>query len=66
MMRAVGDRMQDASWREMVENVVRATGGAAPAGVQQDNEVLDEDQAELIEEWVRGLALERKRDQAGV
>jgi len=66
MMRAVGDRMQDASWRELVENVARASGGAAPAGVEQDSEVLDEDQAELIEEWVRGLAIERKRDQAGV
>lgn len=66
MMRALGDRIQDASWREMVENVVRATGGSAPAGVERDSEVLDEDQAELIGEWVRGLALERKRDQAGV
>ena len=66
MMRALGDRLLDASWRALVENVVRATGGAAPAGVHQEVERLDEEQAERIEEWVRDLVMERKRDEAGV
>ena len=66
MMRALGDRLQDAAWRETVENVVRATGGAAPAGVAQETESLDEAQAELIETWVRELVNERRRDAAGV
>lgn len=66
LMQAVGDRVSDAAWRGMVENVVRATAGAAPAGVVQDAEELDQDKAERIEDWVRGLAIERKRDEAGV
>ena len=65
-MRTLGDRLQDAAWRELVENVVRRSGGAAPAGVQQDDETLDEQQAELIEDWLRELVLERRREEAGI
>lgn len=66
MMRALGERLQDASWREMAEKVVKASGGASPAGVQQESENLDEDQAERIEEWLRELVMERKREESGV
>jgi NADH dehydrogenase len=66
MMRTLGERLQDASWREMAEKAVKASGGAAPAGVQLETENLDEEQAELIEEWLRELVMERKRDEAGV
>jgi len=66
MMRALGERLQDASWKEMAEKVAKASGGAAPAGVQHESENLDDDQAEHIEEWLRELVMERKRDEAGV
>jgi uncharacterized protein YbjT (DUF2867 family) len=66
VMRTVGERVQDDSWREMAENVVRAAGGAAPAGVRLETETLDADQAEHIEEWLRELANARRRDEAGV
>jgi uncharacterized protein YbjT (DUF2867 family) len=66
MMRTLGEHLQDVSWREMAEKVVKASGGSAPAGVQLESENLDEDQAELIEEWLRELVMERKRDEAGV
>lgn len=66
MMRTVGERLQDASWREMADKVVRASGGTAPKGVQLETENLDDEQAELIEEWLRELVMERKRDEAGV
>ncbi|HMC55032.1 MAG TPA: complex I NDUFA9 subunit family protein [Gemmatimonadaceae bacterium] len=65
-MRAFGDRLQDAAWRELVQNVVARTGGAAPAGVQQENETLDEKQAGRIEDWLRGLVLELKHEEAGI
>ena len=65
-MRAFGDRLQDAAWRETVGNVVARSGGAAPAGVQQEDHTLDDDQAERIEEWLRDLVLERKREEAGI
>ena len=66
MMRALGERLQDASWREMAENVVKASGGSAPRGVEQEGENLDEDQAERIEDWLRELVMARKREESGV
>lgn len=66
MMRALGERLQDTSWREMAENVVKASGGSAPRGVEEESENLDDDQAELIEEWLRELVMERKREESGV
>ena len=65
-MRAVGERLQDAAWHEMALKVVKGTGGAAPAGVQQESESLDDDQAARIEEWLRDLVMARRRDEAGV
>lgn len=65
LMRTLGDRLQDASWREMVENVARDTGGTVTS-VREDSETLDEDQSEHIEEWLRGLVTERKRAEAGI
>lgn len=65
MMRTLGERLQDASWREMIENVVKDSGGAA-IGVEQGAETLDDDQAERIEEWLRDIVLERKREEAGI
>lgn len=66
LMRAIGRRLQDAAWRDMVENVVRASGGAAAAGVRQEVATLDQDQADRIEDWARDLVMARRRDEAGV
>jgi hypothetical protein len=65
LMRTLGERMQDASWREMVENVAKDSGGTV-IGVRQETETLDEEQAERIEEWLRDLVMERKRQEAGI
>lgn len=66
MMRTLGDAMQEAAWREMVQNVVRASGGSAPRGVESERTSLDAAQAERIEQWLQGLVLERKREEAGI
>jgi uncharacterized protein YbjT (DUF2867 family) len=65
MMRTLGERLQDASWREMIENVVKDSGGTA-AGVRHETETLDDEQADLIEEWLREIVMERKREGAGI
>jgi uncharacterized protein YbjT (DUF2867 family) len=65
LMRTLGERLQDASWREMVENVVKDSGGVATA-IRQESETQDDDQAERIEEWLRDLVMERKREAAGI
>ena len=41
--------------------MIQESGGAAPGGISHSDETLDEDQAELIEDWLRGLVMERKR-----
>lgn len=65
LMRTLGERMQDASWREMAENVAKESGGAVIA-IRQETETLDEEQADRIEEWLRDLVMERKREEAGI
>lgn len=65
LMRTLGERIQDAAWREMVENVARESGGTV-IGLRQETETLDDDQADRIEEWLRDLVMQRKREEAGI
>jgi uncharacterized protein YbjT (DUF2867 family) len=62
-MSTVGGRMQNATWEKMVENVVELSGGRAKDGVQDDTQTLDEDQADRVEEWLKELVMERKREE---
>ena len=45
VMNPIGARLQNATWRETVERVVKDSGGRAPNGVEQRIEKLDDDQA---------------------
>ena len=65
LMRTLGERMQDACWREMVENVAKDSGGSV-ISVREETEALDEEQADRIEEWLRDLVMLRKREEAGI
>ena len=65
MMRTLGERLQDASWREMIQNVVRVSGGHAD-GITSESETLDAAQAELIEDWLRDLVMQMKREEVGI
>lgn len=65
LMRALGDRIQDANWLQLVRNVVEASRGRSD-GAQRAEESLDEEQASRVEEWLRGLVMARRRDEAGV
>jgi NADH dehydrogenase len=60
-MKTLGESLQGLTWVGLVERMVEESGGAAPQGVQQEEDTLDEDQAELIEAWVKDLVLDRKR-----
>jgi len=61
MMKTVGERLQAKTWEALVERMVEESGGAAPQGVQHTEDVLDENQADRIEDWIRDLVMERKR-----
>jgi NADH dehydrogenase len=60
-MVAVGERLQNASWREIVENVVAESGGTAPDGVQSDEQTLEGGEAGQVERWLQSVALDRAR-----
>ncbi len=63
VMNTVGGGMQKRTWEGLVERMVSECGGAAAQGVQHEEETLDEAQAELIEEWLKDLVTERRREQ---
>ncbi|MEJ7759115.1 MAG: NAD-dependent epimerase/dehydratase family protein [Gemmatimonadaceae bacterium] len=60
-MTAVGGAVQKRTWEALVERMVTESGGAAPLGVQNEEETLNEAQADLIEDWLKELVRERKR-----
>ena len=60
-MGTIGGRMQDATWRELVQRIVAESGGDAPAGVQEESASLDGREAEWDEKWLEELARSRKR-----
>lgn len=57
----IGGRVQDANWTTLVEHVVEASGGTAPAGVQQAREKLEDDEAAAAERWIAEAVRARRR-----
>ena len=62
-MKTVGESLQSRTWESLVQKMIDESGGAAPSGIQQNEEDLDENQAERIEDWLRDLVNERKRQE---
>lgn len=59
-----GHAAQKATWRSMVEEVVRRSGGEAADGVRDETEALAEAQAERVEDWVEELVMRRRREES--
>lgn len=59
-----GHAAQKATWRSMVEEVVRRSGGEAVDGVQDDTMAVPEEEAERIERWVEELVMRRRREES--
>jgi uncharacterized protein YbjT (DUF2867 family) len=53
-LRTVGQPMQDANWRAVVQRMVEASGGTSE-GVQHESAKLDDTEAEKVEKRVRDL-----------
>ena len=62
-MRIVGEGLQAQTWETLIEARVVESGGTARGVVQHEEEDLDQDQAEIVEDWVKELVMERKRTQ---
>jgi len=62
VMRPVGEMLQSATWDKVVQSVIDASGGRATSGIQHEEAVLDTEQSELIDEWLRDLVMEQRRE----
>ena len=61
VMNPIGARLQNATWHETVERVVKESGGRAPHGVEREMAKLDEDQAREVNEWIERLVVARRQ-----
>ncbi|HUQ79598.1 MAG TPA: NAD-dependent epimerase/dehydratase family protein [Gemmatimonadaceae bacterium] len=62
VMNPIGARLQDATWRETVERVVKESGGRAADGVEHESAKLDEAQATDVNEWLERLVTARHQE----
>jgi uncharacterized protein YbjT (DUF2867 family) len=62
MMRTVGEGMQARSWESLLQAIAVESGAALVSPIQHEEETLDADKTERVEEWVKELVLERKRE----
>lgn len=67
VMRTVGESLEDAAWREMLQNVATRCGfRAGEVEVHEDAEALDDNQAMHIDDWLTDLAMGSRRARAAV
>lgn len=61
VMNPIGARLQNATWRETVERVVKESGGRAPGGVEHEFTRLDAEQAHEVNEWLERLVVAQRQ-----
>lgn len=62
-MRTVGDFLQNRTWHAVVENVVRASGGAARDGIKSESASLSDEDARAVESWLDAVVVRMKREE---
>lgn len=62
VMRPVGELLQASTWDQVVQAVVDASGGRAVGGIEHEEATLDADQSERIDEWLRELVMNQRRE----
>jgi len=62
-MRALGDRLQDHTWEQVVDAMVERSGGTSAAGVEHSSQSLDEAEAKEVESWLAEVMLRGKREE---
>lgn len=55
MLKTLGERLQDGAWRQLVQNVVKASGGRADE-VQHASKTLTPTEAAAVQRWTEELA----------
>jgi NADH dehydrogenase len=62
VMNPIGARLQNATWRETVERVVKESGGRATGGVEHEFATLDAEQAREVNEWLERLVVAQRQE----
>lgn len=60
-LRTVGERMQAANWRNVVQRVVELSGGAAPDGVRRTSHAMNEEEAHELDNWLERIVQRQQR-----
>jgi NADH dehydrogenase len=60
-MNTVGAPLQNRTWSTIVERMIEASGGNAPAGPQHETIALDDAAADEVSAWLKRLVAERRR-----
>jgi len=61
VMNPIGARLQNATWNETVERVVKESGGRAPNGVEHEFSKLDDAQAREVNDWLERLVVAQRQ-----
>ena len=61
-MATIGAALQNRTWEQTVQNVVDASGGTVPDGVETETATLDEQEMERINAWLDDLVTALKRE----
>jgi uncharacterized protein YbjT (DUF2867 family) len=60
-IQAAGRWFQDLTWKQVVENMGRISGGESSKGVELEAETLDGDGTRAVEQWAEEMIARRKR-----
>jgi nucleoside-diphosphate-sugar epimerase len=63
LLQTFGGVMQSWNWTEVAHRVVDMTGGTAPEGVREHSEILNENDARSVEEWIEEMVMTRRREE---
>lgn len=61
VLNPIGARLQNATWNETVERVVKESGGRAPNGVEREFSKLDANQAREVNAWIERLVVVQRQ-----
>jgi len=62
-VRTLGEGMQAQTWESLLQAIVAESGARLVSPIQHEEEMLDDDKAARVEEWIKELVIERKRGQ---
>jgi len=60
-VRTLGEGMQAQTWESLLEQIVVESGARLVSPIHHEEEILDDDKAARVEEWIKELVMERKR-----